>query len=166
MKTVLKDHCFDRPPVLKDKIIPAESPTFQCNRTCPQRPAVSRHHTFMGNGVIFQDKFYCTYRRCSQAFELSNGIHKTPSSVVSITSFIFLGNNHDYLGLNSNVVYSFVQRTGYERCCSWFQESVWIARNLVTLEQKSKPLRRFKLSSTGLGHAMVYHCMPKACRRG
>ncbi len=42
----------------------------------------------------------------------------------------------------------------YERCCSWFQESIWIVRILLTLEQKLKPLRHFDLSSTGLVHAM------------
>ncbi len=31
VKPVLRDHCHERPPVLKDNIIPAEGPTFQCN---------------------------------------------------------------------------------------------------------------------------------------
>ena len=60
VKPVLRDHCHERPPVLKDHIIPAEGPTFQCNWTCHQRPPVLRDNIFMANGVVFQDRFYCT----------------------------------------------------------------------------------------------------------
>ncbi len=54
------DHCYERPPVLKDHILVAEGPTFQCNWTCHQRPPVLRDHIFMANWAVFQDRFYCT----------------------------------------------------------------------------------------------------------
>ncbi len=49
VKPVLRDHCHERPPVLKDHKCFAESPTFQCKWTCYQRPPVLRDHIFMAN---------------------------------------------------------------------------------------------------------------------
>ncbi len=46
--------------ILKDQIFLAEVPTFQYNYTCPQRTSVLRDHICMANGVVFQDRFYCT----------------------------------------------------------------------------------------------------------
>ncbi len=60
VKPVLTDHCYERPPVLKDHILVAEGPTFQCNWTCHQRPPVLKDHIFMANWAVFQDRFYCT----------------------------------------------------------------------------------------------------------
>ncbi len=34
VKPVLRDNCHERPPVLKDDILLAEGPIFQCNWTC------------------------------------------------------------------------------------------------------------------------------------
>ncbi len=62
MKSVLRDHCHERLPVLKDHILligPIH--VFQCNWTCHQRPSVLRDHIFMANGVVFQDWFCCTW---------------------------------------------------------------------------------------------------------
>ncbi len=47
--------CIKRPQFL------AEVPTFQHNWTCHQRPPVLTDHIFVANGVVFQDRFYCTF---------------------------------------------------------------------------------------------------------
>ncbi len=65
VEPVLRDHCLERPPVLKDQICLAECPTCQCNWTCHQRPPVLRDQIFMANRVVFQDGFHCS----------SNGSH-------------------------------------------------------------------------------------------
>ncbi len=46
--------------VLRDHALLAEH-TFQYNWTCHQRPPVLRDHIFVANGVVFQDRFYCTH---------------------------------------------------------------------------------------------------------
>ncbi len=48
VKPVLRDHCHERPPVLKDHQFGAESSTFQCKWTCHQRPPVLRDNIFCG----------------------------------------------------------------------------------------------------------------------
>ncbi len=60
VKTILRDHCHERPPVLKDHTFLAERPTFQYmyNWTCHQRTPVLKDHNFVANRVIFQDRFY------------------------------------------------------------------------------------------------------------
>ncbi len=60
VKSVLRDHCHERPTVLTDHKFVAERPTFQYNWTCHQRPPVLTDHIFLANGVVFQDRFYCT----------------------------------------------------------------------------------------------------------
>ncbi len=59
VKPVLRDHCQERPPVLKDPIFLAEGPTFQCNWTWRERPPVFRDHICMAHGVVFQDRLHC-----------------------------------------------------------------------------------------------------------
>ncbi len=61
VKSVLRDHCHERPLVLKGQIFLAEGPTFQCtgNWTWHQSPPALRDHICMANGVVFQDRFYC-----------------------------------------------------------------------------------------------------------
>ncbi len=59
VKPVLRDHCHERPPALKDHTFLAEEPTFQYNWTCHQRPPVLTDHIFVANGVVFQDILYC-----------------------------------------------------------------------------------------------------------
>ncbi len=51
VKPVLRDHCHNRPPVLKDHIFLAEGLAFQCNWTCQQRPPALRDHIFMASRV-------------------------------------------------------------------------------------------------------------------
>ncbi len=46
VKPVLRDHCHDRPPVLKDHTFLAEGPTFKHNWTYHQRPPVLTDHIF------------------------------------------------------------------------------------------------------------------------
>ncbi len=62
MKTVFRDHCYERPPVLRDHEFSAEGPTctFQYNWTCHQRPLVLTDHIFVASGVVFEDRFYCS----------------------------------------------------------------------------------------------------------
>ncbi len=60
VKPVLRDHCHERPPVLKDQVFLAEGAKFQCNWTSYQRPPVLWDHSFMANDVVFPDRFYCT----------------------------------------------------------------------------------------------------------
>ena len=95
VKPVLRDHCCERPSVLKIHIFLGEgstfqysqlnlSPkttclerrhmservvlkdtflggyTFQYNWTCHQRPPVLRDHRSVSEGVVFQDRFYCS----------------------------------------------------------------------------------------------------------
>ncbi len=48
VKPVLRDHCHERPPVLKDHIILA-GPRLQYNRTCHQRPPVLTDHIFVAS---------------------------------------------------------------------------------------------------------------------
>ncbi len=60
VKSVLRDHCHERQPVLEDHIFMAEGPAFQCNWTCHQRPPVLRDHICMVNRVVFQDRLFCT----------------------------------------------------------------------------------------------------------
>ncbi len=63
VKPVLKDHCHDRPPVLRDQIIlPSQS-----NWTCHHRPPGLRDHIFMASGVVFQDRLYCATVACNCA---------------------------------------------------------------------------------------------------
>ncbi len=50
----LRDHCLERPPVLKDHTFLAEGLTFQCNWTCHQRPHVLTDHIFVANGWSFK----------------------------------------------------------------------------------------------------------------
>ncbi len=57
VKPVLGDHCYDRPPVLKDHIFPADSPHINATESDNQRPEL-RNLIFMANRVVFQDKFY------------------------------------------------------------------------------------------------------------
>ena len=59
VKPILKDHCHERPPIMKDQIFLAEGQTFPCDWTCLQRPPILRDHICMANGVVFQDRFYC-----------------------------------------------------------------------------------------------------------
>ncbi len=59
VKLVLRDHCHDRPPVLKDHTFLVEGPTFQYNCTCHQRQPALSDHIFVAKGVVFQDRFYC-----------------------------------------------------------------------------------------------------------
>ncbi len=59
VKPVLRDHCDERPPVLKDHQFWAQSLTFQCKLTCHQRPPVLRDHIFMADGVVCPDRFHC-----------------------------------------------------------------------------------------------------------
>ncbi len=59
VKPVLRDHCHERPPVLKDHTF-LGGHTFQYNWTCHQRPPVLIDHIFKANGVVFQDRFHCT----------------------------------------------------------------------------------------------------------
>ncbi len=58
VKTVFRDHCHERPPVLDHTIL--VGPTFQHNWTCHQRPRALTDHIFVANGVVFQDRFYCS----------------------------------------------------------------------------------------------------------
>ncbi len=46
--------CLERPHIF------GRRSAFQCNRTCYQRLPVLTDHLFVANGVIFQDRFYCT----------------------------------------------------------------------------------------------------------
>ncbi len=65
VKPVLRDHCDERPPVLKDHTFLAAGPTFQYNHdnwTCHQIPSAWRDHTFVVNWVVFQDRFYLIVR--------------------------------------------------------------------------------------------------------
>ncbi len=57
MEPVLRDHCHERQPVLKDHIFLAVDPTLQGNWTC--------HHIFTANGVVFQHRFYYSYNYIS-----------------------------------------------------------------------------------------------------
>ncbi len=59
VKPILKDHCHERPPVLKDQIFLAQRTAFHCSWTCHQRPPILRDHILMAHGVVFQDRFYC-----------------------------------------------------------------------------------------------------------
>ncbi len=59
VEPALRDHCPERPPVLKDHQVSAESPTFQCKWNCHQRPPVLGDHIFIANWAVFQDRFYC-----------------------------------------------------------------------------------------------------------
>ena len=54
VKPILREHCHERPPVLKDHLFLTEGPAFQYNW-----PTVLRNHICMFNGVVFQDRFYC-----------------------------------------------------------------------------------------------------------
>ena len=65
VEPVLRDHYHERPPVLKDRQVSAESPTFQCKWTCHQKPPVLRDHIFMANGAVFQYRFYCIPTACT-----------------------------------------------------------------------------------------------------
>ncbi len=61
VKLVLRDHCHEGPPVLKDHQFLAESQcTFQCKLTCYRRPPVLKDHIFMANGVVFHPIFHRT----------------------------------------------------------------------------------------------------------
>ncbi len=65
VKTVVRDHCYERPPVLKDYTFLGEH-IFQYNWTCHQRPPVLTDHIFVANRVVFQDRFHCTHRSPSR----------------------------------------------------------------------------------------------------
>ncbi len=41
VKRILREHCHERPLVLKQQLVWAESPTFQCKWTCHQRSPTS-----------------------------------------------------------------------------------------------------------------------------
>ncbi len=62
VKPVLRDHCHERLPVLKDQIFLAEGPSFQCNELSlsPKTICLEKLH-LMANGVVLQDRFYCNY---------------------------------------------------------------------------------------------------------
>ena len=45
---------------MTDHLSLVDGPTFQYNWTCHQKPPVLRDHIFMVNGLVFQDRFYCT----------------------------------------------------------------------------------------------------------
>ncbi len=55
-KPVLIDHCHERPPVWQDHIFPAEAPTH----FTVSIDHLSWDSIFMANGVVFQERFYCT----------------------------------------------------------------------------------------------------------
>ncbi len=57
--------CIERPlpretTCLEGPHTPGRKSAFQCNSTCHQRPPVLRDHIFVANGVVFQERFYCT----------------------------------------------------------------------------------------------------------
>ncbi len=52
--TAMSDHCYDRPPVLKDPIFLAEGAHF--NNMLPK--TTLRYHIFMANGAVCHDRFY------------------------------------------------------------------------------------------------------------
>ncbi len=78
MNPALRDHCHESLSVFKDHIhvFLAEGPTFQCNRTCHQRPLVWRYHTYMASGVVFQDRFHCIgkYNSLTDRWSLNRGV--------------------------------------------------------------------------------------------
>ncbi len=78
VKPVLRDHCHERQPVLKDPIFLAKVPTgtLQFHWTCHQRPPVLRDHIFMLNGAVFQDRFTC-YMVRNDDIQLNRCQHKT-----------------------------------------------------------------------------------------
>ncbi len=47
MKPILRDHCHERPPVLKDHTLLAEGPTYLYNWTSHQRRPVLTDHIFL-----------------------------------------------------------------------------------------------------------------------
>ncbi len=52
VKSVLRDHCHERPPVLKDQIFLVDCPTFQWQ--CHKRSPV-----LWPMGVVLQERLYC-----------------------------------------------------------------------------------------------------------
>ena len=59
VKPVLWDHCHERPPVLNDHILCRFSCiSVQINLSL--KATFLRDHIFMDNGVVFEDRFYCT----------------------------------------------------------------------------------------------------------
>ncbi len=60
MKPALRDHCHERPPVLKDHIFISEGSTCRYKWSCHHRLPVLSDHIFMANRVVFQDRFYST----------------------------------------------------------------------------------------------------------
>ena len=60
MKPVLRDHCYETPPVWQTTHFwQGLHLIFQYNWTCHRRPPVLTDHIFVVNGVVFQDRFYC-----------------------------------------------------------------------------------------------------------
>ena len=73
VKPVLRDHCFETPPLWKTTIFWHKNLLFKTNkRTCHQRPPVLRDHIYLLRGVVFQDRFHCVstiHKYDSLAFE-------------------------------------------------------------------------------------------------
>ncbi len=71
VKPVLRDHCHERPPVLKNHIL-AEGCAFQCKSTCYQRPRDLSSETIflwtMG-GLSRQVLLYCVFCRSDETEE-------------------------------------------------------------------------------------------------
>ncbi len=62
VQSVLRDHCHERPPVLKDLIFLAEGPTFQCNWTCHKEHLSSESTFVWPMGWSFKSGLHCTTR--------------------------------------------------------------------------------------------------------
>ncbi len=59
VKPVLRDQCHERPPVMKDHTFLAEGRTLVLHLNITGPPVLT-DHIFVVNGVVFQERFYCT----------------------------------------------------------------------------------------------------------
>ncbi len=70
-----RDHCHERPPVLKDH------QSSQCKRACQQRPPALRDHISRANGVVLHDRLHCTSVLCSIRYYLMHMCMSTLSTI-------------------------------------------------------------------------------------
>ncbi len=89
MKRVLRDHCHDRPLVLKDQILLA-GPTFQCIGTCHQRPPALRDYICMANwgGLSRQVLLYKNYVVITLLYVTPISRHMTLGKVDQFGQFV------------------------------------------------------------------------------
>ncbi len=173
--TAIRDHLSWRTTSFAQKVL-----HFQHKWTCHQRPPVLRHHIFMANGVVFQDRFYCSScsaRSCSKTRNSSSHCNSSitntsPTSHSSSNSSSSCSSSNDSMrvvlvvvGLTFQYNWSCHQRPPVLRLYIFFIQLGWSSKagSLCYILLQHSISRRNHIYHTSLTQPLILPTMMRPC---